>query len=66
MLLHGERHRTPTRHKDCPRCKGQLKNVPRSAMTSSGYKRKDGTVAQHTHTYDCADCYTRFEIDQNR
>ena len=35
-------------------------------MTSAGYKRKDGTVAKYTHTYECRECGTRFEINQQR
>ena len=52
--------------KYCPRCKGDLRNVPRSAMVSKGYKRKDGTVSPHTHTYDCQSCGTRFSIKPGR
>jgi len=52
--------------KYCPACKGNLKNVPRSEMTSQGYTRKDGTVSPHTHTYDCLQCGIRFEINQQR
>lgn len=35
----------------CPRCKGELRNIPRSEMKSQGYVRKDGTVSDQTHTY---------------
>ncbi len=52
--------------KFCPICKGSLENVPRSKMKSPGYVRKDGTVAEHTHTYDCKVCRNRFEINQDR
>ncbi len=52
--------------KFCPVCKSELKNVPRSEMKSKGYERRDGTVSEHTHTYDCADCKNRFEINQDR
>ena len=52
--------------KFCPRCKGELRNVPRNKMRSPGYTRSDGTVAQHTHTYQCVACSTRFEINQAR
>jgi len=52
--------------KYCPKCKGTLKNVPRDKMTSRGYVRKDGTVSPHTHTYECLECRTRFEINQDR
>lgn len=49
----------------CPVCKGDLRNVPRSEMKSS-YKRKDGSVAEFTHTYECPKCNNRFEINQYR
>jgi len=52
--------------KYCSACKGQLQNVPRSEMISQGYKRKDGTVSPHRHTYKCLQCGTTFEINQNR
>ena len=52
--------------KFCPVCKSDLKNVPRSKMKSRGYVRRDGTVSDHTHTYECANCKNRFEINQNR
>lgn len=52
--------------KFCPVCGGKVKNVPRSQMVSSGHKRKDGSVSPHTHTYQCADCGKRFEINQAR
>jgi uncharacterized protein with PIN domain len=54
--------------KFCPICKGELRNVPRSEMKSGGHKRKDGTVAPHTHTYACTNtsCMTVFEINQHR
>jgi uncharacterized protein with PIN domain len=52
--------------KHCPVCKGNLENVPRSKMKSRGYVRKDGSVSDHTHTYDCKDCGNRFEINQDR
>lgn len=52
--------------KYCPACKGHLQNVPRSEMISQGYKRKDGTVSPHTHTYKCLQCGITFEINQNR
>ncbi len=35
-------------------------------MVSKGYKRKDGTVSPHTHTYDCQSCGTRFSIKPGR
>ncbi len=50
----------------CPACKGDLRNVPRSQMKSGVYRRRDGTVAEDTHTYECAACGIRFEINQDR
>lgn len=50
----------------CPICKNGLRNVPRSEMKSKGYVRRDGTVSEHTHTYECVSCETRFEINQDR
>ena len=50
----------------CPRCKGKLRNIPRSQMRSRGYRRANGTVSPHTHTYECMLCNTRFEINQDR
>jgi uncharacterized protein with PIN domain len=53
--------------KFCPRCKGNLRNVPRGEMKSAGHKsRVDGSVSPHTHTYECLLCKTRFEINQNQ
>lgn len=52
--------------KFCPVCKSDLINVPRDKMKSKGYVRKDGTVSEHTHTYDCVSCNNRFEINQDR
>ncbi len=52
--------------KYCPACKGDLKNVPRDKMTSSGYTRTDGTVSPDTHTYTCSECDVKFEINQQR
>ncbi len=52
--------------KFCPICKADLRNVPRNEMKSRGYLRRDGTVTEHTHTYDCVRCRTRFEINQDR
>jgi uncharacterized protein with PIN domain len=52
--------------KYCPICKEDLKNIPRDKMKSKGYIRKDGTVSQHTHTYECVNCGNRFEINQDR
>ena len=50
----------------CPACKENIRNVPREEMTSSGYERADGTVAQDTHTYECEVCLTKFEINQQQ
>lgn len=52
--------------KYCPVCKLTLLNVPRDQMKSAGWKRKDGTVSPHTHTYKCTDCKSQFEINQDR
>lgn len=52
--------------KFCPKCKGELRNIPRSEMKSKGYIRKDGSISQYTHTYECPICRTRFEINQDR
>jgi len=52
--------------KYCPACKANLKNVPRSHMTSRGYVRVDGTVSPDTHTYVCTECGIKFEINQQR
>jgi len=52
--------------KCCPIYKGNLENVPRSKMKSKGYIKKNGTVSQYTHTYDCLACKNRFEINQDR
>ena len=50
--------------KFCPKCKGDVENIPRERMISSGHRRKDGTVSEHTHSYECKGCKTRFEINQ--
>lgn len=50
----------------CPKCKGALRNIPRREMKSPGHVGKDGLVSEHTHTYECCDCKTRFEINQAR
>lgn len=50
----------------CPACKGDLVNIPRDQMQSPGHTRADGTVALDTHTYQCAVCQRRFEINQAR
>jgi len=52
--------------KYCPVCKADLRNVPRKEMKAKGYVRRDGTVSEHTHTYDCERCGNRFEINQDR
>ena len=52
--------------KFCPTCKGVLKNVPRDQMKSAGHRRADGTISEHTHTYQCQSCNKRFEINQDR
>lgn len=52
--------------KYCPICKEELKNIQREKMKSKGYIRKDGTVSQHTHTYECLKCRNKFEINQDR
>ena len=50
----------------CPVCTQKLENVPREKMVSKGYVKKDGTVAEHTHTYICNACNNKFEINQDR
>lgn len=52
--------------KFCPVCKSDLKNVPRDKMLSPGHRGADGTVSEHTHTYECEACKNRFEINQRR
>lgn len=52
--------------KYCLICKGNLKNVPRDEMKTNGYIRRDGTISEHTHTYECIKCSNRFEINQDR
>ncbi|MBC8180287.1 hypothetical protein H8E88_04100 [candidate division KSB1 bacterium] len=52
--------------KYCPICKSDVVNVPRNKMKSRAHVRKDGTVAEHTHTYHCNSCNNRFEINQDR
>ncbi len=52
--------------KYCPSCKGDLRNILRDEMKSSGYVRADGTVSGHTHTYQCIACENTFEINQDR
>jgi len=50
----------------CPICKGKLRNVPRNEMKSRAYTKKDGSVSEFTHTYECLECNIRFEINQAR
>lgn len=50
----------------CPVCRGDLRNVPRAEMRSRAYVRRDGTVSEDTHTYECTVCSVRFEINQDR
>ena len=50
----------------CPYCKSLLRNIPRSEMKSTGYVRRNGTVSEHTHTYECRECNRIFEINQDR
>ena len=50
----------------CPKCRENLRNVPRREMKSRGHRRSDGTVAEHTHTYKCDVCNNLFEINQDR
>lgn len=50
----------------CPVCKNNLRNVLRNEMPSSGHVRADGTVSEHTHTYECSECGNKFEINQDR
>ena len=52
--------------KFCLRCKSDLRNVGRDEMKSRGYRRRDGSVAAHTHTYECLTCKTRLEINQDQ
>jgi len=52
--------------KFCPICKSDLINVPRDKMKSKGYVKRNATVSEHTHTYDCPKCKNRFEINQDR
>jgi uncharacterized protein with PIN domain len=49
--------------KFCPKCKGDLVNVPRSEMKSKKKELED----KPTHTYRClGECKTHFEINQHR
>jgi uncharacterized protein with PIN domain len=50
----------------CPACRSNVRNVPRMEMRSRSYVRRDGTVAEDTHTYECTSCNRRFEINQAR
>jgi hypothetical protein len=49
-----------------PCCKASLRNIPRHEMKSKAYKRRDGTVSEDTHTYECVECKKRFEINQDQ
>ena len=51
--------------KYCPVCKAEIVNVPRNKMKAK-FIRKDGTIPEYTHTYDCFKCKNRFEINQDR
>jgi uncharacterized protein with PIN domain len=42
--------------KYCPACKAKVRNILRNEMKSQGYVRKDGTVSEYTHTYECLEC----------
>ena len=46
--------------KYCPKCKGNLRNIPRSEMKSNRNSDKP------THKYQCLECGTEFEINQDR
>lgn len=48
-----------------PICKENLRNITHSEMKSKGYVRKDGSVSEFTHIYECVKCKTRFEINQD-
>lgn len=52
--------------KYCPACKQTLRNVPRNEMKYRGYVGKNGSISEHTHTYVCLACGTKFEINQDR
>ena len=52
--------------KFCPVCRAEVRNIPREEMKSRGYVRRDGSVAEHTHTYECQSCDRRFEINQDQ
>lgn len=51
--------------KFCPVCRSNFRNGPRLEMKSPGYIRKDGSVSEHKHTYECEKCNVRFEINQD-
>jgi len=59
-----------TRREVLSRCKGDLSNIPRQSMKSRGYIRRDGTVSEDTHTYECSRCGIRFGlikiVEENR
>ncbi len=46
--------------KYCPKCRGNLRNIPRSEMKSNRNSDKP------THKYRCLECGTEFEINQDR
>lgn len=52
----------------CPACRADLRNLQRHELPSRGYRRADGTVTEHTHSYECTSgaCGRRFEINQAR
>ena len=52
----------------CPACRAEVRNIPREEMKSRGYTRRDGSVAEDTHTYECKSksCGRRFEINQDQ
>jgi hypothetical protein len=52
--------------KYCPFCRESIYNVPRHAMKSRGYIRKDGSISEFTNTYDCMTCKRRFDIKPRR
>lgn len=44
----------------CPKCRGHLRNIPRSEMKTNRNNDKP------THKYQCLECGTSFEINQDR
>jgi len=65
-ILYGQRSRPQPDVKFCPRGAKPLRNVPRSEMKTRAYRRRDGSAAPDTHTYEFLTCKTRFEINQDR